>query len=151
AACAEAAAESAQVIVPEDPVERLARPRDFPPLRQRGERGAETVRRSGPIREGERLRDSQELPQLRMFLEKDRSGLAGPLLPPPERGERDVVMVARDRLGTVEDSHSAFRETVRQLDVLPRRVRERRVEEARFYEKTPWQRDVRRVEEIERN
>src|SRR5262249_4855984 len=75
----------------------------------------------------------------------------GLLLPAAERRECDVVMMPRHRLRPVQHPHAALHEAIRDLDVLPGRVRETRIEEPGLDQQRPRQRNVRRIEEVERD
>src|SRR5262249_43272546 len=140
-----------QVIPTQHVVQRLPPARNLPPFAEARPGPDGALAQLSVLAELDRLRDGEERAYLRVLLEKEPPPLARLLLPPAKGGKRDVVVGAGDRLGTVDDPHSQLRHPVGHLDVLPRGMREGRVEEPGRVEERLRQRDVRGVEEVERH
>ena len=86
-----------------------------------------------------------------MLLVEDGRRLPRLLLAAAKRGERDVVVVARDGGRPIQHAHAPLHQAISDLDVFPGRVRKARIEEAHLEQELAWQGDVRCVEEVERH
>src|SRR5436190_7478833 len=96
------------------------------------------------------LVDSEEMPKLGVLAIEDRARLSDRVLPPGERIDIHLMVVACYRGRVVVDLQAARLEPVRELDVLPGRGRKRCVERI-VGEQLPVDGDVRRVEKVERH
>src|ERR1041384_6693144 len=117
------------------------------------EAGAAAQLREGVlVRERARLQlvHAEEVTELGVLAVENRPRLPHCVLPARERVDAHRVVVPRPRLGVVAYLKAELVEPVRELDVLPRRGRKRRVERM-LGEELPVDGDVRRVEEVERS